>query len=147
MAITTTTHLNFRGQARAALEFYQAAFGGQIVAVTFAQAHNVQSKGGLATEEEADQIMWGEVRGGNGFHVMAYDVPSALSFDRGDRSVFVSIRGDAGADDEVARYWNALKDGAAIQADLGPAPWGAPLYGMLTDKFGVTWVMDVAVSY
>ena len=26
MSITTTTHLNFRGDARAALEFYQAVF-------------------------------------------------------------------------------------------------------------------------
>jgi PhnB protein len=112
--ITTTTHLNFRGTAHAALEFYQSVFGGQIAAITFADAHNVQSKGGLATEEEANQIMWGQVLGDNGFHVT---------------------------------YWNGLKAGATIMADLGPAPWGAPLYGMLKDKFGVTWVLDVQASY
>ncbi|MCK2217829.1 hypothetical protein MF672_029130 [Actinomadura sp. ATCC 31491] len=28
---------------------------------------------------------------------------------------------------------------------LGPAQW-APLYGMLKDRFGVTWVVDVAAS-
>lgn len=147
MAITTTTHLNFRGHAREALDFYQSVFGGQVAAITFADAHNVQSEGGLATADEANQIMWGQVQADNGFHVMAYDVPSALSYDQGDKPVFVSVRGDEGATEEVAGYWNGLTDGATIQADLGPAPWGAPLYGMLTDKFGVIWVIDVAVSY
>jgi hypothetical protein len=42
MSITTTTHLNFRGDARAALEFYQAVFGGEITLVTYQDAHNVQ---------------------------------------------------------------------------------------------------------
>ncbi len=147
MSITTTTHLNFRGEAKAALEFYQSVFGGQVASITFADAHNVQSEGGLAAPDEVDQIMWGQVQGENGFHVMAYDVPSALSYDRGDKPVFVSVRGDADATAEVTGYWNGLRDGATVQADLGPAPWGAPLYGMLTDKFGVVWVLDVAVSY
>lgn len=29
---------------------------------------------------------------------------------------------------------------------LGPAQW-APLYGRLTDRFGVTWVFGIAVAY
>jgi PhnB protein len=29
MSVTTTTHINFRGQAREALEFYQTVFGGE----------------------------------------------------------------------------------------------------------------------
>jgi PhnB protein len=147
MAITTTTHLNFRGDARAALAFYQSVFGGQIASITFADAHNVQSEGGLASADEADQIMWGQVQADNGFHVMAYDVPSALSYDRGDKPVFVSVRGDADSAEEITTYWKGLSQGATIQADLGPAPWGAPLYGMLTDQFGVIWVLDVQASY
>jgi PhnB protein len=147
MSIVTTTHLNFRGDARAALEFYQSVFGGDIASITFADAHNVQSEGGLATPDEADQIMWGQVLSENGFHVMAYDVPSLLSYDKGDKPVFVSVRADGDSADEITGYWNGLKDGATIQADLGPAPWGAPLYGMLTDKFGVVWVLDVQARY
>jgi PhnB protein len=141
MAITTTTHLNFRGDARAALEFYQSVFGGQVALITYQDAHNVQNP------SEADQIMWGQVQGDNGFHVMAYDVPSALSYDQGDKPVFVSVRGDADSADEITSYWKGLSQGATVQADLGPAPWGAPLYGMLTDQFGVIWVLDVQASY
>lgn len=34
-------------------------------------------------------------------------------------------------------------DGATA---MQPAGW-SPLHGMLTDRFGVTWVVDVAVRY
>jgi len=33
-----------------------------------------------------------------------------------------------------------------IQAPLEPSSW-APLYGMLTDRFGITWVLDIAAPY
>ena len=127
MSITTTTHLNFRGEARQALEFYQSAFGGEIVLVPHA--------------DDVEHIMWGQVRADNGFHVMAYDVPAALSYDAGDKPVFVSVRGtDA---EEITTYWKALSSGATIVQDLAPSGW-SPLYGMLKDRFGVTWVLDVA---
>jgi PhnB protein len=29
---------------------------------------------------------------------------------------------------------------------LGPAAWGSPLYGMLTDRFGITWVLEAMPS-
>lgn len=138
MSITTTTHLNFRGDARAALEFYRSVFGGDIALVGYADADNVTDPA------EAGQIMWGQVRAGNGFHVMAYDVPGHQSYHPGDKPVFVSIRGTDG--DEITGYWKGLAEGATVVQDLGPAGW-APLYGMLTDRFGVTWVLDVAVEY
>lgn len=136
MSLQTTTHLNFRGDARQALEFYQSVFGGDLVAVTYADAHAV------GDPAEADQIMWGQVAAPNGFRVMAYDVPAARPWDRGQAPFFVSLRADDAA--ELPPYWARLAEGAAVAVDLGPAPW-APLYGMLTDRFGVTWVLDVAV--
>ena len=71
MSITTVTHLNFRGNAREALEFYRSVFGGELAAVTYADAHTCRDPA------EADQVMWGQVASPDGFHVMAYDVPSA----------------------------------------------------------------------
>lgn len=137
MSITTTTHLNFRGDARAALEFYQSVFGGELAVVSYLDAHNVQDP------SEADQVMWGQVQGGNGIHLMAYDVPVRLPFEPGVNPVFVSVRGDD--PEEITSYWKGLADGAEIVADLGPAGW-SPLYGMLKDRFGVTWVLDVVAS-
>jgi len=139
MAITTTTHLNFRGDARAALEFYQSVFGGKTQLFTHGEA------GTPVDPSEADQITWGEVRADNGFHVMAFDVPSTQSYDRGEKSVYVSVRGDS--TDEITAYWNGLVQDATVLSDLGPAPWGSPLYGMVKDRFGVTWVLDVIAAY
>lgn len=139
MSVTTTTHLNFRGDARQALDFYQSVFGGRTVAVTYKDAGNVQH------ENEADWVMWGEVVADNGFHVMAYDVPSQLPWHQGENPFFVSVRGDDA--DEITALWRKLSEGGStVVRPLEPAQW-APLYGMLTDRFGVTWVLDVAVLY
>ena len=138
MTITTTTHLNFRGDARAALEFYQSVFGGQLAAVTYADAHSVTE------QSEADQIMWGQVVSEGGFRVMAYDVPSQLSYEPGVGAFFVSVRGADTA--EITGYWEKLVVDSTVVVPLAPAQW-APLYGMLTDRFGVTWVLDIEVSW
>lgn len=138
MSITTTTHLNFRGRAREALEFYRSVFGGRLDTLSYADAHNVTAP------EEADQIMWGQVASEAGFRVMAYDVPSHTAYDPGTIPVFVSARAtDA---DELGRYWSALVDGATVIVPLAPAAW-SPLYGMVRDRFGVTWVMDLETAW
>jgi PhnB protein len=138
MSINTVTHINLRGEARAALEFYQSVFGGNLVVVTYTDAHNVQNP------DEADQIMWGEVVSEAGFHVMAYDVPSATAYEPGQIPFFVSVRGSDA--EEVTGYWDKLAAQGTIKAPLAPAGF-SPLYGMVTDQFGVTWVLDVAVAY
>jgi PhnB protein len=135
MSVKSVTHLNFRGDAREALEFYQSVFGGHLAVVTYEDAGNVQDPA------EADQVMWGQVVADDGFHVMAYDVPSRLPWDRGENSFFLSLRGQN--TEEITAYWDKLSDGASIAQPLGPAQW-APLYGMLTDRFGVVWIVDVA---
>jgi PhnB protein len=138
MTVKTTTHLNFRGEARAALEFYQSAFGGHLVAVTYKDAGAVQNPA------EADQVMWGQVEAESGFRIMAYDVPSRLSYAAGEIPFFVSLRGTDAA--ELTALWEKLAAGATIIQPIGPAGW-SPLYGMLKDRFGVTWVADLEVPY
>jgi PhnB protein len=135
MPLTVTTHLNFRAQAREALNFYHGIFGGDLMAVTYGEAHAARS------EADTALVLFGQVVAPNGFRVMAYDVPTELSWDRGDRSFFVSIQSGEAA--EISAFWKQLAEGAAIQQDLAPSAW-SPLYGMLTDKFGVTWALSVA---
>ncbi|WP_374776198.1 VOC family protein [Streptomyces sp. NBC_01310] len=138
MSVNVVTHLNFRGDARAALTFYESVFGGDVVVVTYKDAGNVSDP------SEADQVMWGQVAADSGFSVMAYDVPSHMPWNRGENAFFVSLRGDT--TEEVTAYWEKLAGGAAVLQPLGPAQW-APLYGMLKDRFGVTWVVDVVSEY
>lgn len=135
MSITTTTHLNFRAQAREALEFYRSVFGGDVMVLTHSQIYPSYPP------EEADLVAFGRVDSAQGFHIMAFDVPAARAFDPGVTPLFVSIHGDDA--DEITRYWEALSAGGQVVQPLRPSGW-APLYGMLTDRFGVTWVLDVA---
>ena len=138
MSVNAVTHLNFRGDAHTALTFYQSVFGGNVAVVTYKDAGNVQDP------SEADQVMWGQVAADSGFRVMAYDVPARLPWNQGENAFFVSLRGET--TDEVTAYWEKLSDGASVLQPLGPAQW-APLYGMLTDRFGITWVVDVVSEY
>ena len=146
MAITTTPHLNFRGDARAALEFYQSVFGGDLTAITYGDF-------GLPQElPDAGNIVWGQVTAANGFHVMAYDVPghapapvtpAPTTRENGvtltGEPFFVSVRGDSA--EEVGALWDKLADGATLIEKYGPAQW-APGFGMLTDRFGVAWMVN-----
>ncbi len=137
MSINVTPHLNFRGSAREALEFYQTVFGGDLVIVSYADMGN-------SDPAVADHVSWGQASASNGFRVMAYDVYPHLPYDQGKGSFFVSVRGTDAT--ELQDYWNKLVEGAEVMQPLGPAQW-APLYGQLTDRFGVTWVFDIAVDY
>nr|WP_315261006.1 VOC family protein [uncultured Duganella sp.] len=137
MSVTTVTHINLRGQARQALMFYQAIFGGELALVTYAQAGNVQDPA------DADHVLWGQVVSANGFRVMAYDVPAAMPWNQGENAFFVSLRGDDAA--EITAQWQQLCEGATVVQALAPSPW-SPLYGMLKDRFGVVWVVDLAAA-
>lgn len=138
MTVVTTPHLNFRGTAKAALDYYHSVFGGQLIVFTNEQTFSTE------IPEEAQQIKYGQVIGESGFQIMAYDVPSSVPYDQGEKSLYVSVRSDSV--DEITELWGKLKEGSTILSDLAPSPF-SPAYGMLKDAYGVTWVLDVAVAY
>ncbi|MGW8064012.1 VOC family protein [Streptomyces ziwulingensis] len=138
MSVKAVTHLNFRGDARAALTFYQSVFGGDVAVVTYEGAGNVQDP------SDAGRVMWGQVSADSGLCVMAYDVPAGLPWNQGENAFFVSVRGETAA--EITVYWEKLSADATVLQPLAAATW-APLYGMLRDRFGVTWVLDVVSGY
>ena len=148
MSITTTTHLNFRGTARQALDFYRSVFGGEVTAATYGQFGMPEGVPGF------DKVVFGQLEGV--VRLMAYDIPgqddpnpaaTAGSTHREngatitDRTFFQSLRADSL--DEIQGYWDGLSDGATIIEPLAASAWSAG-FGMLTDRFGVTWVLDVA---
>lgn len=55
MSITTTTHLNFQGDARAALEFYQSVFGGRTTIASYSDFGMPRDAPG------ADLVVFGQV--------------------------------------------------------------------------------------
>lgn len=138
MGVQTTTHLNFRGQAREALDFYARAFGGRTTIVTYGDL------GATQDPAHASEVIWGQALSEAGFHVMAYDVQPEKAWNPGENAVYVSVRGPDAA--EIQGYWEALSEGATVIQPIGPAAW-SPLYGMLKDRFGITWVLDVMTPH
>lgn len=136
MAMRTVTHLNFQGNARAALAFYREVFQGQLTLVTYSQAG--QAEAAL----DPEHIIWGQVTGDDGIALMAYDVQARRDWNPGSNAFFVSLRGDD--IDTIRSLWSALSDGAEVRQAAAASQW-SPLYGMLHDKFGVTWVVDVVM--
>jgi PhnB protein len=134
MSVATTAHINSRGQAREMLDFYGEAFDGDVVIATYTDIHAVEDP------SQAEQVAWGQVTAPNGFRVMAYDVQPSKSFNAGENAYYIALRGDD--TDELQHMWDGLANGATIHTPLAPAPF-APLYGMLTDRYGVTWIVDV----
>jgi PhnB protein len=43
--------------------------------------------------------------------------------------------------------WDKLAFGATVIAPLVTAQSAAPPYGMLTDRFGVTWIVGVTAAH
>src|SRR4051794_24421751 len=107
---------------------------------------------------DAGKVVFGELRAPNGFRVLAYDVPgagqdapaTAPPATRRENGMtittapfFLAVSGDSA--DEVGEYFGKLAaDGSVVEA-FGPSQW-SPGFGMVTDRFGVTWVLDVAAS-
>jgi PhnB protein len=149
MTLTTTTHLNFRGDARAALEHYASVFGGQVAVTTYADA------GMPADAPGADGVLFGVVASPDGFRVMAYDVPGSTEGGPAGTAgtthrehhttvttqpFFVALA--ASSLDEAQGYWSRLADGGSVVEPLAASAW-SPGFGMLTDRFGVTWAVSV----
>jgi PhnB protein len=149
MSITTTTHLNFTGTARQALERYQEVFGGELALTTYGDVGVPEGVPG------ADHVVFGQLETAGGFRLMAYDIPGHTTPDPArtagttrrengatltDRPFFQSLRG--GSLEEITPLWDALVDGGTVVEPLAASPWSAG-FGMVTDRFGVTWVVDV----
>ena len=54
-------------------------------------------------------------------------------------SLSITVPSEADAD----RVFTALADGGQVQMPLGKTFW-SPRFGMLTDRFGVGWMISVA---
>ena len=152
MSIRTTTHLNFRGTARQALGFYQGVFGGRVTLATYGDLGMPQDAPG------ADGIVFGQLENEDGFRLMAYDVPEHDTIpapvpgttlrENGttitDRTFFQSVRTENL--EELTGYWDGLAEGATVVEPLAASAWTSG-FGMLTDRFGVTWVLNVEQAY
>jgi PhnB protein len=134
MSVQLNPYLGFRDNAREAMEFYQAVFGGTLTVNTFKEFH------ASTDPAEDDLVMHAQLEGEHGVVFMGSDTPPRMEWKPGS-NFSMSLSGD---DEPVLRGWfDQLSDGGTVTMPLEPAPWG-DRFGMCVDKFGVTWLVNVS---
>ena len=133
MASTLNPYLSFRDDARAAMEFYQAALGGELTISTFGEF-------GDADAPEANLVMHSQLTTPSGFTLMGSDTPPGMEFEEGGR-FSISLSGDDEA--ELRGYFDKLSEGGTVTMPLEKQMWG-DVFGMVTDPFGVGWMVNIA---
>ena len=134
MGVTLNPYLNFDGNAREAMEFYKEVFGGNLNVATFADYQS-----GSDPSEEL-LVMHADLEGSDGIRFMAADTPKHMEYRPGS-NFSMSLSGE---DEGVLRgYFERLSEGGSVTQPLVQAAWG-DTFGMLTDRFGITWLVNVS---
>jgi PhnB protein len=138
MTTKLNPYLNFRNNARAAMEYYHSIFGGDLRMQTFKEFNASQDP------SEDSLIMHAslELDGDNCMTIMASDTPARMEFHPGT-NVSMSLTGDMDNEAQLKTYFGKLASGGQVTMPLEKATWG-DTFGMCTDKFGINWMVDIA---
>jgi PhnB protein len=134
MGIRLNPYLNFRDNAREAMEFYRDVFGGKLQLSTFKEYE------ASSDPSENDKIMHAVLEADNGIVFMAADTPNNMEF-RPGTNFNMSISGENEA--ELRGYYDRLAEGGTVTMPLDVAPWG-DTFGMLVDRFGIPWLVNIS---
>lgn len=133
-------YLNFDGNGQEATHFYVDVLDAQLAGITTYGEANEGNTEGLP-EEARDLVMNAQLNMKNGDMLMISDVPPGMgmSFQKGNN---VSLTVTLDDMEEARRMFGKLADGGVVMMDLQETFW-SPLYGALTDKFGIEWQISV----
>lgn len=134
--VKLNAYINLKGNAREALEFYKSVLGGELSMSTF------KENGMQVAPEEENWLMHGQLTAGNK-DIMIADAPSFMGEYNPPRAFSLSLSGEEA--EELKGYWEKLAVGATINQPLVQAPWG-DTFGMLTDKFGIDWMVNITAK-
>jgi PhnB protein len=132
MSTTLSPYLSFPGTAAEAMKFYQSVLGGELTMQTFGES------GASDSDELKDKIMHADLRN-DALSFMASDGNPENPVHMGN-NISMSIVGSD--EDQLKGYFNGLAEGGTIDMPLEKQFWG-DIFGMLTDKFGVHWMVNI----
>ena len=127
-------YLFFEGRCEEAVEFYKKALGAEVLMMMrFKDSPDQTGCGGVP----GDKIIHASLRIG-GSNIMASDGRCAEPMKFEGFSLSLAVNTDA----EAEKFFNALTEGGKVIMPLTKTFW-SPRFGMVTDKFGVMWMVNV----
>ncbi|MHA6483973.1 VOC family protein [Paenibacillus sp. strain BS8-2] len=133
-------YLNFNGNTREAIEFYSVAFNQEVPKImTFGE---VPADPNHPLPPQAKDMVMHSRMEILGSIVMFSDVFPGMPFTAGTNFSLSVVTDDR---DVLESTFNRLKEGGSVMMELQETFW-APLYGSLTDKFGVQWQFNLGMN-
>jgi PhnB protein len=126
-------YINFDGQAREAMEFYHQALGGKLELSAF------DPSGAPKPAGPGDKIMHSRLEA-DGAIIMGSDgMDSQPKREHGNLGI--AFGGSESA--RLHKAFDALAQGGKVTKPLAKESWGDE-FGMLTDKFGINWLVNIS---
>ncbi|WP_029192557.1 VOC family protein [Paenibacillus harenae] len=137
MSIHLNPYLNFDGNTKEAVHFYEKALGGKVIVfMTFGDMPADPNY--PITDDMKDRVMHAHLKIGDS-DLMFSDTIAGMPYQPGN-SIQIAIHPKEEA--RAREIFAALEDGGQVVMPLQKTDW-SPLYGMVTDKFGVTFQVSV----
>jgi PhnB protein len=135
--VNVQPYLFFEGRAEEALDFYTKALGTKPDMVMRYRESPEPPPPDKVPPGSDDKVMHASFRVGD-TEVMLSD-----GFCSG-KPTFAGFSLSIAAPDEATarRYFDSMRAGGSVTMPLGPTFW-SPCFGMLTDRFGVGWMITV----
>lgn len=131
-------HLNFNGRCEEAVEFYRKALGAEVLMLMHFKDAPPSPSSGTVPPGAENKVMHTSFRIGDTV-VMASDGHCQ----GGQKFEGFSLALNTASEAEAERLFKGLADGGQVQVPLAPTFW-SPKFGMLTDRFGVPWMVNVS---
>lgn len=138
---TVNIYLTFNGNCEDAFNFYKSIFGGEFTYIGRFKDMPAEEGQPPMPDSDKDLIMHVGLPISREALLMGSDVGSewGKNFVQGNN---FSISVGADSKNEVERIFKGLSDGGQITMPLNETFW-SPYFGMLTDKFGVNWMIGL----
>ncbi|NIG51903.1 VOC family protein [Chitinophaga sp. Cy-1792] len=131
---TLEPYLSFNGNCADAMSFYKSALGGQLMIMLVKDSPAKDQ----IPEEYHNQVMHAILKG-SGFNLMASDNMSA---DKTVTGTNVSLTFNLEDIEDAETIFKSLSNGGKVTMPLAETFW-AKRFGMLVDKYGFNWMINV----
>ena len=140
MATSLNTYLMFNGNCEEAFLFYKSVFGGEFQYVGKYKDAPAEDGGGELSEEESNRIMHISLPVADTILLGSDSHPKFGDVGFGDN---FSISISPESTEEADKIFSGLAAGGRVDMPMQKTFW-SPYFGMLKDKFGVNWMIDLS---